>query len=112
MGIQFLKHLSRTRLLLHLVDIGPAGDPVADVATILAELEKFSPELVRRERWLVLNKIDLLPPADSRERCRDIVAALGWTGPVFEISALNRDGTEALASAIMAFLEAAGEAER
>jgi len=112
LGIQFLKHLARTRLLLHLVDTGPAGDPVADVATILAELEKFSPELVRRERWLVLNKTDLLPPADSRERCRDIVAALGWTGPVFEISALNRDGTEALASAIMAFLEAAGEAER
>jgi GTP-binding protein len=112
LGIQFLKHLARTRLLLHLVDTGPAGDPVADVATILAELEKFSPELVRRERWLVLNKTDLLPPADSRERCREIVAALGWAGPVFEISALNREGTQALAGAVMAFLEAGGEAKR
>lgn len=107
LGIQFLKHLARTRLLLHLVDTGPDGDPVEDVATILAELGKFSPELVQRERWLVLNKTDLLPPADSRQRCREIVAALGWTGPVFEISALNREGTQALANAIMAFLEAA-----
>jgi GTP-binding protein len=112
LGIRFLKHLVRTRLLLHLVDTGPDGDPVEDVATILAELEKFSPELVQRERWLVLNKTDLLPPADSRERCREIVAALGWTGPVFEISALNREGTRALVSAIMTFLEAGAEEER
>ncbi|MFV1973305.1 MAG: Obg family GTPase CgtA [Thiohalobacterales bacterium] len=111
LGIQFLKHLARTRLLLHLVDTGPAGDPVGDVETILAELGKFSPELVARERWLVLNKTDLLPADDSRERCREIVAALGWTGPVFEISALSGEGTRALASAIMAFLEAGMEAE-
>jgi GTP-binding protein len=110
LGIQFLKHLARTRLLLHLVDTGPAGDPVGDVATILAELGKFSPELVQRERWLVLNKTDLLPPDDSRERCREIVAALGWDGPVFEISALNCDGTRELTSAIMAFLEGDDEA--
>ncbi len=111
LGIQFLKHLARTRLLLHLVDTGPAGDPVGDVETILAELGKFSPELVARERWLVLNKTDLLPADDSREHCREIVAALGWTGPVFEISALSGAGTRALASAIMVFLEAGMEAE-
>ena len=108
LGIQFLKHLSRTRLLLHLVDTGPVGDPVTDVATIAAELEKFSPELARRERWLVLNKIDLLPPDERGEYCDGIVTALGWTGPVFAISALSGDGTRELASAIMAFLEAAG----
>jgi GTP-binding protein len=111
LGLQFLKHLARTRLLLHLVDTGPAGDPVGDVETILAELGKFSPELVARERWLVLNKTDLLPADDSRERCREIVAALGWTGPVFGISALSGEGTRSLASAIMAYLEADGAVE-
>jgi GTP-binding protein len=111
LGIQFLKHLARTRLLLHLVDTGPAGDPVADVATIFAELEKFSLELAQRERWLVLNKTDLLPAAESREHCREIIRALGWTGPVFEISALSHAGTRELASAIMTFLEAGREAE-
>ena len=106
LGIQFLKHLARTRLLLHLVDTGPGGDPVSDVATIRTELEKFSPALVQRERWLVLNKTDLLPPGDRREHGREIVESLGWGGPVFEISALSGDGTQELASAIMAFLEA------
>ncbi|UCC56001.1 MAG: GTPase ObgE [Gammaproteobacteria bacterium] len=110
LGIQFLKHLARNRLLLHLVDTGPAGDPVSDVATILAELEKYSPELVQRERWLVLNKTDLLPPGNRQERCREIVAALRWEGPVFEISALNGEGTRELTTAIMAFLETDGEA--
>jgi GTP-binding protein len=110
LGIQFLKHLARTRLLLHLVDTGPAGDPVADVTTILTELEKYSPELAQRERWLVLNKTDLLPPAERRERCREIVAALGWEGLVFEISALNGEGTRELVSAIMTFLEAQAQA--
>jgi GTP-binding protein len=105
LGIQFLKHLSRTRLLLHLVDMGPLADPVADVATIMSELVTFSPELAMRERWLVLNKVDLLPPEERERRCREVVQALDWQGPVFEISALNRGGTDRLVHAVMDFIE-------
>jgi GTP-binding protein len=107
LGVQFLRHLARTRLLLHLVDIGPLADPVADVATIMQELGQFSVELTRRERWLVLNKIDLLAPEERAARCRAIIDALGWQGPVFEISGLRRAGTEALVQAVMAYLERA-----
>lgn len=108
LGIQFLKHLSRTRLLLHLVDICPpdgVSDPVRDIRTIENEMAKFSPELAGRDRWLVLNKVDLLPPDERAQRCDDIVARLGWTKPVFRLSALNRDGTEALVYSIMEHLE-------
>lgn len=105
LGIQFLKHLSRTRLLLHLVDMSPLADPTGDVRTIMNELTAFSPELARRERWLALNKIDLLPEQDRQQRCREVVQALDWQGPVFEISALNRDGTDALVHAVMGFIE-------
>ncbi len=105
LGIQFLKHLSRTRLLLHLVDMSPLADPSEDVRIIMNELTAFSPELAQRERWLVLNKIDLLPEQDREQRCREVVQALDWHGPVFEISALNRDGTDALVHAVMDFIE-------
>ena len=105
LGVQFLKHLSRTRLLLHLVDLGPPGDPVADVAAIVTELERFSHDLAVRERWLVLNKIDLLPEAERARRCREVVAALRWQGPVFGISALSGDGTGTLVQAVMDFIE-------
>jgi len=105
LGIQFLKHLSRTRLLLHLVDMGPIADPVEDVVTIMGELAAFSPELAGRARWLVLNKVDLLPPGEREQRCREVVQALNWQGPVFEISALNRGGTDALVHAAMDFIE-------
>ncbi|OGT19282.1 MAG: GTPase ObgE, partial [Gammaproteobacteria bacterium RBG_16_57_12] len=90
LGIRFLKHLARTRLLLHMVDIMPPGgtsDPVEDVRAIERELEKFSPELAKRERWLVLNKIDLLPPEERQPYCDEIVRRLDWQGPVFRISA-------------------------
>ncbi|MGI9246357.1 MAG: Obg family GTPase CgtA, partial [Steroidobacteraceae bacterium] len=96
LGLRFLKHLQRTRLLLHLVDIAPpdpAADPVVDARTIAAELKKFSPELAQRERWLVLNKIDLLPPADAEKRCKEIVRRLRWKGPVYRISGATRQGT-------------------
>ena len=105
LGIQFLKHLSRTRLLLHLVDMSPHADAAGDVATIMNELTAFSPELARRERWLVLNKIDLLQEQMREQRCREVVQALDWHGPVFEISALNRDGTDTLMHAVMDFIE-------
>jgi GTPase len=108
LGIQFLRHIARTRLLLHLVDVAPldaSADPVQDVRTIAGELEKFSPELAQRERWLVLNKLDLLPPEERDARCRDIVERLGWEGPVFRISAVSGEGTRALAQRVMDYLE-------
>ena len=109
LGIRFLKHLSRTRLLLHLVDMGPLGNPVADVRAILNELAGFSPELAGRERWLVLNKVDLLP-ADERDRiCDEVCRDLGWQGPVFRISALSGEGTERLTQAVMGFIETVAE---
>ncbi len=108
LGIRFLKHLQRTRLLLHLVDIAPPdpeADPVADARTIVAELKKFSPELARRDRWLVLNKIDLLPPAEAEKRCKEIVRRLRWKGPVYRISGATRQGTQALCRDLMRRLE-------
>jgi GTP-binding protein len=108
LGVQFLKHLSRTGLLLHLVDVLPSdeSDPADDVRTIVQELEKFSAELGQRERWLVLNKVDLLPAQDREAHCAGIVERLGWTGPTFRISALTGQGTDRLVFAIMDYLEA------
>ena len=111
LGIRFLKHLSRTRLLLHLVDMGPQGDPVNDVRTIMNELARFSPELAQRERWLVLNKVDLLPAEDRERICDELVRALDWQGPVFSISALAGEGTDSLVQAVMAHIEVVDEAE-
>jgi GTP-binding protein len=107
LGIRFLKHLARTRLLLHLVDLAPLdeSDPAAAAETIIHELSKFSPALADRDRWLVLNKADQLPEADRDARVRDVVARLDWTGPVFVISALEREGTEALTQEIMCYLD-------
>ena len=108
LGIRFLKHLQRTRLLLHLVDVASPTDPdpVAGVRAIAGELEKFSPELAARERWLVLNKIDLLPDDQREARCEAIVNGLQWQGPVFQISGLSGKGTRELCQKIMQRLEA------
>jgi GTPase len=108
LGIRFLKHLQRTGLLLHLVDIAPVdpqADPVADARSIVAELKKFSPELAAKERWLVLNKLDLLQPQEAEKRCKDIVRRFKWTGPVFRISGLAHLGTQELCQAVMKRLE-------
>jgi len=105
LGIQFLKHLARTRLLLHLVDMGPLGDSPEDVVTIAGEVKAFSEELAARERWLVLNKTDLLDEKECRERREAIIAALDWNGPVFEISALAGKHVDKLVQAIMTPLE-------
>lgn len=108
LGIQFLKHLQRTGLLLHLIDIAPpdpAADPVEDARAIAKELKKFSAELAAKERWLVLNKVDLMPPAEAAKRCKDIIRRLRWKGPVFEISGLARQGTDKLCQSIMTRLE-------
>jgi len=114
LGIQFLKHLSRTGLLLHLVDVAPldSGDPVDDVHAIVNELEKFSVELGERERWLVLNKVDLLPDDEREARCQSIVERLDWHGPVFATAALAEQGTRELVFAIMTHIEQQREQQR
>lgn len=104
LGLQFLKHLARTHLLLHLVDMGPLGDPVNDVVTIIEELQDFSADLAGRERWLVLNKMDLIPEDEQEQHCREVIAALDWQGPVFRISSLSRQGTTELVNAVMDYL--------
>ncbi|RLA37888.1 MAG: GTPase ObgE, partial [Gammaproteobacteria bacterium] len=110
LGIRFLKHLARTRLLLHLVDLAPpdGADPVESVHAIVAELDKFSPDLAGRERWLVMNKADLLPADEAELLAADIVARLGWDGPVFTISAAERRGTDAMMLRIMTRLDELG----
>lgn len=108
LGIRFLKHLARTHLLLHLVDVLPPDeeDPVESARKIVAELAKFNPELAERERWLVLNKVDLLPPEQRSARCDDIVRRLEWSGPVFQVSALAGEGTRALCFEMWDYLQA------
>jgi len=108
LGVRFLKHLSRTGLLLHLVDVAPLGDasdPVEDVRVIEQELAKFSPELASRERWLVLNKVDLVPAEEREAHCQAIVEHLAWQGPVFRIAAISGEGTQELVYKIMEYLE-------
>ena len=108
LGIRFLKHLQRTRVLLHLVDIAPPdpdADPVKDAKSIVAELKKFSKDLTTKPRWLVLNKMDLLPGPEAEKRCDDIVRRLRWKGPVFRISAATGAGTKDLTQAVMRMLE-------
>ena len=108
LGIRFLKHLQRTRVLLHLVDIAPvdpAADPVRDARMIVAELKKFATELAAKERWLLINKIDLLEPREVERRTRELVRRLRFKGPVLRISGATGAGTEALKQALMRYLE-------
>jgi GTP-binding protein len=113
LGIQFLKHIMRTKLLFHILDIMPSdeSDPVENFMAITQELEKFNPGLMEKERWLVLNKLDLLLPEEANERCEEIVKRLGWTGKVFRISGLSHEGTQLLAQAAMVYLQGGQEEE-
>lgn len=115
LGIRFLRHLQRTRLLLHIVDIAPidpAADPVRDARTIVAELKRFSTELAARPRWLVLNKRDLLPDDEAEERAREIARRLRVRqGQYWLISAATGRGTRELSQAVMSFLEQRDERE-
>ena len=107
LGLRFLKHLSRTRLLLHLVDVAPLDlrDPIEGIHIILEELKAYSPALAEQEQWLVLNKLDMLPEEEREAKVQEIVSAVDWKGPVFSISGLQRQGTEALCYALMARLD-------
>jgi len=103
LGIRFLKHLTRTRLMLHMVDMLPIdGACAADNAVVIErELESFSAMLYSGQRWLVLNKLDLVPADEVEARCEEVVRILDWKGPVFRMSGLMSDGTKALCAAIM-----------
>jgi GTP-binding protein len=108
LGHQFLRHLSRTRILLHLADMAPlepAADPAAGVRAIGVELKKFSPALAKRERWLVLNKMDLLSETDREAQAEQLIKKLKWKGPVYRISAIKREGCRELAMDLMRRLE-------
>ena len=108
LGIRFLKHIQRTRLLLHLVDIAPLESDAAPVdafRAIEAELGKFSDDLVEKARWLVINKVDLLPQVDRQAVQDRLVSELDWQGPVFQVSAETGEGTEQLGQAVMQWLE-------
>ncbi len=106
LGIRFLKHLARTRLLLHVVDIAPLeGEPADHIDAIADELDRFSPALAEQERWLVFNKIDLLADQQAEQRVDDIVANLGWQGPVFRLSAAAGVGCDELVYALMNAIE-------
>ena len=113
LGIRFLKHLTRNRILLHIVDVAPLdeSDPAEAALSIVRELERFSPTLAARPRWLVLNKTDLLSPDQLAERRKAVLAALAWTGPVYEIAAITREGTGPLSGDLMTCIEAFKAAE-
>ncbi len=108
LGHQFLRHLQRTKLLLHLVDMAPfdaAIDPAAEVRAIAAELKKYDPGLAKKPRWLVLNKADLLDPKEAKARAAALTKRLRWTKPWFVIAGINGAGCSELTYAVMDFLE-------
>ena len=108
LGIRFLKHLTRNRVLLHLVDVAPidGGDPAEAACAVIRELEAFSPTLAQRPRWLILNKTDLVDEATLSQSRDRIVEAIGWSGPIYSVSAVAGRGTERLCGDLMTFLEA------
>ena len=108
LGHQFLRHLARTRLLLHIVDIAPVehgADPARDARAIIAELKKFDAALHRKPRWLVFNKMDMLPGEEGDAAVGDVVRRLRWRGPRFRISALTGEGCRELTQSVIRFLE-------
>lgn len=107
LGTQFLKHLSRTEVLLHIVDIAPldGSNPAENIKAIVEELVNFSEKLAEKPRWLVFNKIDLIPADEIESRCKAIVKKIRWKGPVYKISAIRKEGTQQLCYDLMNYLE-------
>lgn len=106
LGVQFLKHLSRTQVLLHIVDLSPLeGDPAENILSIIEELKRFSESLAEKPRWLVFNKIDLMPAEEANKQIKAIVKKIRWKGPVYKISAIQREGTQQLCYDLMNYLE-------
>jgi GTP-binding protein len=115
LGHQFLRHLQRTRLLLHVVDLAPFDegvDPVAQAKAIVKELRKYDEALYEKPRWLVLNKLDMVPAEEREARVKDFVRRLRWKGPVFHVSALTREGLEPMVQAIYEHVAAQARAEQ
>lgn len=115
LGIQFLRHLTRTRLLLHMVDMAPADvkqDPVESVLTINKELEHYSDALGSQDQWLVLNKMDLVPEDIREELCQEVLERLDWQGKVFRVSGQSGEGCDDLCEQIMDYLDDLKEAEK
>ena len=114
LGALFLRHIQRTRLLLHLVEIEPldGGDAVDQIRTIEQELGKFDAGLLDKPRWLLLNKADLIPADDARELAGRIVSELGWTAPWFIVSGLAREGTREVMLKVQAYMDERARAER
>ncbi len=108
LGIRFLKHLTRTRVLLHMIDMAPVdgSDPAESALAITRELENFSAVLGEKQRWLVFNKIDLVDPENLDQICQSVIEKLSWQGKVFKISAINRQGTDELCEELMTEIEA------
>jgi GTP-binding protein len=115
LGHQFLRHLQRTHLLLHLVDMAPFDegiDPAAEVKALASELKKYDPALAKKPRWLVFNKADLLEPKERQKRAAALVKKLRWTKPWFVISAIDGEGCKEVTFKVMEFLEAERRAGR
>ncbi len=109
LGHQFLRHLQRSRVLLHLVDLAPLDegvDPVQEAKAIVAELKKYDAELYAKPRWLVLNKIDMIPVEERAAKVKDFVKRFKWKGPVHTISGLTREGCEGLLHALYDYVAA------
>lgn len=107
LGIQFLKHLERCRLLLHVIDVLPAdgSDPAENAQTIIQELHKYSTKLAAKPRWLVFNKLDLVLEDELEEIVQLVTTALDWQGPIFKISAASRENTQQLSREILNYIE-------
>jgi GTP-binding protein len=114
LGIRFLKHLTRCRVLLHLVDVLPidGSDPVENARSIIREIEEFSPTLAQRPRWLIFNKLDLIPEDEREAKIAELVKALDWQGPVYAISAVTSEGCDKLCGDLLVDLEQAWDDER
>jgi GTP-binding protein len=109
LGVQFLRHLQRTRLLLHIVDVAPlddGADPVRDAKAIVGELKRYDESLHAKPRWLVLNKLDLVPEGERAARVKAFVKAYRWKGPVFPIAAINGEGCRELVFKVQEWLDA------
>jgi GTP-binding protein len=109
LGHLFLRHLQRTRLLLHMIDFAPFDetvDPVAQAKAIVGELKKYDKALYDKPRWLVLNKLDMVPAEEREARVKDFIKRFKYKGPVFEISALTREGCEPLIKTIFQHIKA------
>lgn len=115
LGIQFLKHLTRCRLLLHMIDLSDRGqdeEPAAQFRTIDRELAKYADSLAIKDRWLVFNKTDLLLAEQVSSRVQEVCQEIEWTGPVFTISSVTRSGTDALCNEVLNYIESSEQTDQ